>query len=67
MLIGDENTVKPNRMLLHWLACHGVKVTAAEARIVLRDIAQQLSAMMGRQVTPWEVDHAIWLAARSGR
>ncbi|WP_245813834.1 hypothetical protein [Rhodococcus marinonascens] len=54
-------------MLLHWLACHGVKVTAAEARIVLRDIAQQLSAMMGRQVTPWEVDHAIWLAARSGR
>jgi len=29
------------------------------------DIAQRVSAEGGREVTPWEVDHAIWRASRS--
>lgn len=65
MLIGDQQTVKPDRMVLRWLARHNAPVTADEARTLLRDIAQRVSAEGGREVTPWEVDHAIWRASRS--
>lgn len=68
MLIGDEHTVKPDRMVLRWLARHGTTtVTADSARSLLRDVAGELSTTMGRPVTAWEVDHAIWRAARSRR
>lgn len=66
MLVGDQQTVKPDRMVLRWLARHGATVTAGTARTLLADIAGQLSATGGRQVTPWEVDHALWRAARGG-
>ncbi|MFD4268184.1 hypothetical protein [Rhodococcus sp. NPDC058481] len=65
MLIGDQQTVKPDRMVLRWLARHGAAVTADTARTLLEDIARQLSATTGRQVSPWEVDHAVWRAARA--
>lgn len=67
MLIGDHQTVKPDRMVLRWLAHHGATVTAETARTLLTDIARQLSAETGRPVSPWEVDHAIWRAARTRR
>lgn len=67
MLIGDQQTVKPDRMVLRWLTRHGATVTADTARTLLVDIAGQLTATTGQQVTPWEVDHAIWRAARTGR
>lgn len=67
MLIGDQGTVKPDRMVLRWLARHGVDATPDSARGILRDIARELSSGSGREVTAWEVDHAIWQAARSGR
>lgn len=65
MLIGDQQTVKPDRMVLRWLARHHAPVTAGEARPLLRDIAARLSAEGSRDITAWEVDHAIWRAARS--
>ncbi|MGW0022259.1 hypothetical protein ACWDUD_28430 [Rhodococcus sp. NPDC003382] len=67
MLIGDQDTVKPDRMVLRWLARHGADTTPDSARGILRDIARELRAGSGREVTAWEVDHAIWQAARSGR
>lgn len=67
MLIGDQDTVKPDRMVLRWLARHGVDATPESARVLLGGIARELSSGSGREVTAWEVDHAIWQAARSGR
>ncbi|MFC9786792.1 hypothetical protein [Rhodococcus sp. NPDC127528] len=67
VLIGDQQTVKPDRMVLRWLARHGATVTVDSARTLLEDIARELSASEGGPVTPWEVDHAVWRAARSGR
>ncbi|MFZ2178235.1 MAG: hypothetical protein WAW17_30270 [Rhodococcus sp. (in: high G+C Gram-positive bacteria)] len=66
MLIGDQDTVKPDRMVMRWLARHGADTTPDSARGLLRDIARELSAGSGREVSAWEVDHAIWQAARSG-
>ncbi|MHC6214681.1 hypothetical protein [Rhodococcus ruber] len=67
MLIGDEDTVKPDRMVLRWLARHGADVDAAAARILLTELAAHVSGALGRRVTAWEVDHAIWASARSVR
>lgn len=65
MLIGHQDTVKPDRMVLRWLARHGAETTPDSARLLLRDIAQVLSEETGRVITAWEVDHAIWQAART--
>ncbi|MET4610657.1 hypothetical protein ABIC28_001635 [Rhodococcus sp. PvR044] len=46
-------------MVLRWLARHGATVTV-DTPPLLTDIAQQFSGEMGRPVTPWEVDHAVW-------
>lgn len=66
MLTGDEDLVKPDRMVLAWLARHGVETDALGATLHLRLIAQHLTAS-GRPITPWEVDHAIWSAERLQR
>lgn len=67
MLVGDEDTVKPDRMVLGWLARHGADVNAATARILLSELATEISRVLGRRVTAWEIDHAIWISARSVR
>ncbi len=64
MLIGDENLVKPDRMVLWWLARNGFDVDAPTARTLLAEVAAALTVQRGRVVTPWEVDHGIWPAAR---
>lgn len=65
MLIGDDNGIKPDRMVLRWLAAHGTHITASEASKILGHIATEISERSGTTVTPWMVDHAIWLAARN--
>ncbi|EKT80504.1 hypothetical protein WSS_A22058 [Rhodococcus opacus M213] len=66
MLVGDEDTVKPDRMVLRWLTAHGVDGTTPEqARTLLSKVSERISSDLGRRVTAWEVDHAIWLTARS--
>ncbi|MDI9940326.1 hypothetical protein QM806_33675 [Rhodococcus sp. IEGM 1351] len=65
MLIGDEDTIKPDRMVLRWLATHGVDTTPAQARTLLSGVADRVSSELGRRVTAWEIDHAVWTAARS--
>lgn len=55
MLLGDDDTVKPDRHVLRWLnKTLGRPVSIAEARSLLSATARET----GR--TPWEIDHAIW-------
>lgn len=65
LLCGDEERVKPDRMVMRWLASHGI-VDPSAARQLLVDVAARLSARADAPVTPRAVDHAIWLAARRG-
>jgi hypothetical protein len=61
MLAGDDQHVKPDRMVLHWIGRHlGRQVDVRTARELITATAQRLHH------TPWELDHAIW-RAESGR
>ncbi|GAA4589350.1 hypothetical protein GCM10023107_12550 [Actinoplanes octamycinicus] len=65
MLTGDDHVVKPDRMVLRWLARHGADVSADEARVLLAELARIVAEILGRPVTPWMIDHAIWLDERN--
>lgn len=55
MLTGDDENIKPDRMVLRWTSNHlGPAVSVSEARALLPQIANHLSC------TPWELDNAIW-------
>lgn len=59
MLVGDDHRVKPDRMVLRWLA----DVLAAPVPVVqARTLLERAAADIG--CTPWALDHAIWTAAR---
>jgi hypothetical protein len=64
MLIGDEYLIKPDRMVLRWLAHHGVDVDPAGARDVIAALVIPVGSRLKRRVTAWEIDHAIWDAGR---
>ncbi|MBW0273065.1 hypothetical protein ATM97_23560 [Nocardia sp. MH4] len=64
MLIGDQWTVKPDRIVLRWLSRAGFPVDEKGARRLLREVAESLTDRLGRDISPWEVDHAIWRAGR---
>lgn len=56
MLAGDDQQVKPDRHVLKWMGnVLGRRVSVPEARTLLREVARDL------KLTPWSVDHAIWL------
>lgn len=63
MLCGDDGRVKPDRMVLRWLAPHGVRDPHVAQQLLI-DVAEFMSRGRSTPVTPWEVDHAIWAAAR---
>jgi len=64
MLIGDDAAIKPDRMVMRWLATNGAGVkNPEEARDVLAQVAQTLQG----QYTLWEIDHAIWRARQPSR
>jgi hypothetical protein len=61
MLTGQDGVVKPDRMVLRWLARHSpTPIDPATARELLAAVAQVVGC------SPWELDHAIW-QAESGR
>lgn len=65
MLVGDDDGVKPDRMLLRWFAKEvGVTGTPEQVREWVRLIAADVTAASGRRVTPWSIDHAIWAMIR---
>ncbi len=66
MLVGDDDTVKPDRMILRFLDRHGAPTDVLGAKTILRELAEHLTTP-GRPVTPWMVDHAIWRAESSRR
>ena len=67
MLCGRDDVVKPDRMVLRWLKEKGLNLDPGTARTVLCELAAEVTRQLGRPVTPWMVDHAIWLAAHPSR
>ncbi|WP_232334086.1 hypothetical protein [Rhodococcus sp. WB1] len=64
MLVGNDDLIKPDRMVLRWLGHHGVDVGPEGAREIIASLAESLTATTGKLVTPWEIDHAMWTAGR---
>lgn len=64
MLIGQDDLIKPDRMVLRWLGRQGVKTDPAGARDIIAAVVPLVSARLNRTVTAWEIDHALWLAGR---
>lgn len=67
MLIGDDEKIKPDRMVLRWLSRNGFDGDPLQAERLILGTVARVSAKLGRNVTAWEIDHAIWLAARGSR
>lgn len=65
MLVGDDYRIKPDRMVLKWFVRLGLPLSPGRARDYIRAAAPVCAERMGRSVTPWEIDHAIWLASRN--
>lgn len=65
MLIGQDDLIKPDRMVLRWLDHHGVTVDPGEARRVVEQLIPLVTRKLGRSVSAWEIDHAMWNAGRS--
>jgi hypothetical protein len=65
MLVGQDNLIKPDRMVLRWFRHHGVTVDPAGARDVIAEWVEPVGFRLGRSVTAWEVDHALWSAGRA--
>ncbi|MEU7873997.1 hypothetical protein [Dactylosporangium sp. NPDC049140] len=59
MHCGDDTAGEPDRLILRWLARHGVPATPDEGRAVLERAAGTLTGRLGRPVTPWMVGRAI--------
>jgi hypothetical protein len=65
MLCGSDDLIKPDRMVLRWLARFHSDIDPHAARHLLTEVAEELTERLRRPVTPWMVDHAIWLAERA--
>lgn len=63
MLVGDDDQVKPDRMIRRFLRRNGLVTDVAGAKTALVAVAERLSHD-GTEVTPWMVDHAIWNVER---
>ncbi|MGQ9410284.1 hypothetical protein [Mycolicibacterium gilvum] len=64
MLIGQDDLIKPDRMVLRWFRHHGVTVDPVGARDLIAALVPAVSAGLKRPVTAWEIDHALWNAGR---
>lgn len=64
MLIGQDDLIKPDRMVLRWFRHHGVTVDPVGARDLIAALVPAVSTGLERPVTAWEIDHALWNAGR---
>lgn len=65
MLIGDDDRIKPDRMVLRWLRHHGVSASPASATAIVHELVARINDIPGeRRITAWEIDHALWQAGR---
>ncbi|MDQ1306579.1 MAG: hypothetical protein QG671_2411 [Actinomycetota bacterium] len=67
MMIGNDNLIKPDRMVLRWLDRQGVRTDPDGAREIIAALVSRVEFPDGRKPTAWEIDHAIWGAARQKR
>lgn len=63
MLVGAQDLIKPDRMILRWPAHHGVRAHPATATSVITRLVDVLDQRCGdradpRRYTAWEIDHA---------
>ena len=63
-LVGNDDLIKPDRMVLRWLAHHGVDVDPVAARDIIAELVTAVGSRLERDVTAWEIAHAIWDAGR---
>lgn len=64
MLIGQDDLIKPDRMVLRWFNRKKVVVDPIGARDAIAALVPPVSTRLQRTVTAWEIDHALWLAGR---
>lgn len=66
MLVGARDLVKPDRHILRWLDQQGHPTDVEGARQVLTELSGTLTHQLGREVTPSQLDHAIWRSQARG-
>lgn len=64
MLVGQDDLIKPDRMVLRWFKKHGAIVDPVGARDLIAALVPAANTRMGRSATAWEIDHALWNAGR---
>lgn len=64
MLVGQDDLIKPDRMVLRWFTKHGVLIDPVGARDLIAALVPAVGARLKRNVTAWEIDHALWNAGR---
>ncbi len=64
MTIGQDDLIKPDRMVLRWLERHDVETNPAGARDIIAALVPAVSQKLKRPVTAWEIDRVLWLAGR---
>jgi hypothetical protein len=64
MLIGQDDLIKPDRMVLRWFKRHKVVVEPVGARDLIAALVPAVSTLLECTVTAWEIDHALWSAGR---
>lgn len=67
MMLGNDDLIKPDRMVLRWLAGQGVKTDPDGARSIIASLVSKVELPGRRRPTAWEVDHAIWLTTRANK
>ncbi len=65
MMLGNDDLIKPDRMVLRWLEGQGVTTDPEGARSIIASLVSKIELPGGRRLTPWEIDHAIWLTTRA--
>jgi hypothetical protein len=64
MLVGQDDLIKPDRMVSRWFRHYGVVVDPGGARDVIAKLVTAIGPRLGRDGTAWEIDHALWSAGR---
>ncbi|WP_442007515.1 hypothetical protein [Mycobacterium sp. 2YAF39] len=64
MLIGQDDLIKPDRMVLRWFKHQGVVVDPIGARELIAALVPAVSDRLKRPITAWEIDHTLWNAGR---
>lgn len=65
MIVGKDDLIKPDRMVLRWLDHQGVTADPSSARRIVEQLIPEVTRELGRAVSAWEIDHAMWNAGRA--